>query len=180
MSPFCQKPVIDLTCALPLIQMAEIAMLADFDAVSVSTYQLDRLEWNVARCTPREIPQESVVLRAGQARYPAQLLREDGKFLKRVSRESRRMIEWTLYAELGKLGRAMQIIEGIVLEEVDVELELARNPKEPHTRPASLTRSQGAPTVRIPSSSSVRDPGAAADPVEPTSSRSDQDEDEVF
>ena len=158
--------------------MAEIALLADFDAVSVSTYQLDRLEWNIARCTPTEVPRDPVPLRASQARYPAELVREDGKFMNRVSRESRRMIEWTVYPELGKLGQAMQIIEDVVLGEVDAELELARNPKEPpHSRPESPSNCRDL-TVGTPSSSLARDQDAL--PERRPSQPEEQDEDEVF
>ncbi|KAF5339099.1 hypothetical protein D9611_011157 [Ephemerocybe angulata] len=174
-------------------KMAEIALLSDFDAVCVSTYQLDRLEWNVARYTPRKTPRAVVALRAQQAMVPeaiaiasaslgrkvgrrtqereregdldikdgedardrvtcsntsvgkrtgaasdsiapseapdqaggpvCSLLRDDGHFMRRISRDSRRMIQSILSEELERLGAAMDQIEKAVAREVGLQFE---------------------------------------------------------
>lgn len=124
------------------MQMAEIALLADFDAVSVSTYQLDRLEWNVARYAPQDVPPKAVLLRAEQAQHPRHMssdasrrtrktgagndlvCADDDFFESKISRASRRMIQGILSEGLESLAQAMAVIEMAVVEEVDSHLEL--------------------------------------------------------
>ncbi|EAU83802.2 hypothetical protein CC1G_07537 [Coprinopsis cinerea okayama7 len=115
-------------------KMAEIALLADFDAVAVSEYQLDRLQWNIARIAPPEEVPKEVLEKARQAKYPAGLLTDDGNFLKKLDHDSQNLIRSTLDPELERSSKAMDKIEDAVFREV--KNHWARlNELNPNTRP---------------------------------------------
>jgi transaldolase len=134
--------------------MEDIALFADFDAVCLSTFQLDRFEHNIARYAPAEKPNQVVLLRAKQVRYPAGLLCEDGRFLKRLSRDSRNMIQSILAEEVDRLSGAMDSIEEAVTLELDKHLEINGFKK---LSPEKQSEEPGPPssTVRVAASSAL-------------------------
>ncbi|KAF8961412.1 hypothetical protein BDZ97DRAFT_2076952 [Flammula alnicola] len=110
--------------------MAEIGMLSECDAVCVSAEQADKLRWSrvpTASLDLREDPQ--VVLRAGQAKHPTDLLTRKGGFSSWFSPESRNLTTDLLRDALAVMKGQMNIIEHVVKEEVDRRLFLQKSLK---------------------------------------------------
>lgn len=104
--------------------MAEVGLLSDFDAVGISKDQADRLEWSKVPIISLENMDLPAVLRGRQAKYPTDLLTQQGGFLASLSPGSRNLINVFLEEALGKMQGEMDAIEHIVSKEVDRQFRL--------------------------------------------------------
>lgn len=104
--------------------MAEIGLLSEFDAVGVSRNQADRLKWSKVPIISLENVDLPTALRGRQAKYPTDLLTQQGGFLASLSPGSRNFINSVLGEALGKMQGEMDAIENIVSKEVDRQFRL--------------------------------------------------------
>jgi len=104
---------------LDLIQLAEIGLLSDCDAVCVSEEHAEKLKWSRVPTTFMEDygPEHPAVFRAQQAKYPMDLLKNakrSGGFSQWLSPESRKMTGELLNEFLQEMESQMAVIEQAV------------------------------------------------------------------
>lgn len=104
--------------------MAEVGLLSEFDAVGVSRNQADRLKWSKVPIISVENTDLPTALRGRQAKYPTDLLTQQGGFLASLSPSSRNLINSVLGDALGKMQGEMDTIEHVVREEIDRRFRL--------------------------------------------------------
>ena len=98
-------------------------MLGEFDAISVTKDQANRLRWSqVPISTP--VGSSCAALRARQAQYPTRLLESNTGFMNLMSAETRSIISATLFVGLGEMKAHMDTLEQIVATEVKRQFEL--------------------------------------------------------
>ncbi|TFK28233.1 aldolase [Coprinopsis marcescibilis] len=144
--------------------MAEIAVLADFDAVCVSEYQLDRLKWNIARYDPSIDSYPTVVLRSKQARYPPNILDQDDRFMKNLSPESRGMIRDIMSPALERLSEDMDTIEAAIVREVKKQFRATSSPGASPTKNKEQVARRHKSQPQSPERSQKVQPLAGSDP----------------
>ncbi|KAF9001194.1 hypothetical protein BDQ17DRAFT_1492247 [Cyathus striatus] len=111
-------------------EMAEIGLLSDFDAVCIAPEQIDRLRWS-------NIPIESsdtasaVNLRASQAQFPTTYLKAGERFMSSsMSLNSRKLTNFILEEELGRLIKYMELIEDALFREFERQIKLFHKGEE--------------------------------------------------
>ncbi|KAJ3502446.1 hypothetical protein NLJ89_g8887 [Agrocybe chaxingu] len=103
--------------------LTEIGLVSECDGVCISAQQADKLRWSKAPIFPLEGKDIPAVLRARQAKYPTELLSKVDGFSKRLSTESRILTTKFLQESLRDLGEAMDTIELLVCDELEVKLK---------------------------------------------------------
>jgi transaldolase len=109
---------------MDLIQLAEIGLLSDCDAVCVSAEQAEKLKWSRVPTTSLDDygPEHPAVFRARQAKYPMDLLKNAkgiGAFSSWLSPESRNMTCEVLHEVLQEMESQMALIE----QAVEIEIQ---------------------------------------------------------
>lgn len=101
------------------IQLAEIGLLSECDAVCVSAEHADKLSWSQAPTASFDLSEEpQAVLRARQAKYPTDLLTRKGGFSTWFSPESRSLTSQLLHDALNTMQSQMKIMEHVVEKEM--------------------------------------------------------------
>lgn len=113
---------------MDLIQLAEIGLLSDCDAVCVSAEHAEKLQWSRVSATSLDDygPEHPAVFRARQAKYPMDLLKNAkgaGGFSSWLSPESRNMTCELLNEVLREMESQMAIIEQVMEIEIQRRYE---------------------------------------------------------
>lgn len=113
---------------MDLVQLAEIGLLSDCDAVCVSAEHAEKMKWSRVSTTSLDDygPEHPAVFRARQAKYPMDLLKNAkgaGGFSNWLSPESRNMTCESLHEVLQEMGSQMAEIEQAVEKEIQRRYE---------------------------------------------------------
>jgi len=165
---------------MDLIQLAEIGLLSDCDAVCVSEEHAEKLKWSRAPTTFMDDygPEHPAVFRAQQAKYPMDLLKNAkrfGGFSQWLSPESRNMTCELLSEFLQEMESQMAVIEQAVEIETEHRYEQGKMTLKDLFRNSELEANSDSERDQVQKARLDLDVFFTA-----TSSRAEQAMDEVF